>query len=176
MRQLDFAAQPNYNQEFREVQRLFRQNLAVPMRASLRALLEQTMRDAVANQVQADWHERKPEGRQVFLRGVSTRQTGAVLATLCGEPVSATSVSRLTGMLEASAQAFHARELTDHYRYLLCDGVYLRIREAGGVRRRVALCVYGISGAGVRELIDFRIARAESQSAWEALLNSLYER
>jgi len=228
MRQLDFAAQPNYNQEFREVQRLFRQNLAVPMRASLRALLEQTMRDAVANQVQADWHERKPEGRQgyrngtyqrqllatvgritltvprtrefaspvsevveryqrrmpeidamirqVFLRGVSTRQTGAVLATLCGEPVSATSVSRLTGMLEASAQAFHARELTDHYRYLLCDGVYLRIREADGVKRRVALCVYGVTAEGVREMIDFRIARAESQVAWEALLNALYER
>ena len=228
MRQLNFAAQPNYIQEFREVQRLFRQDLAVPMRASLRGLLEQTMRDAVANQVQASWHERQAAKRagyrngtyqrrllttvgaivldvprtrehpspvtevveryqrrmpeidamiqQVFLRGVSTRQTGAVLAALCGETVSATSVSRLTGMLEASAQAFHTRPLADHYRYLLMDGVYLRIREAGGVRRRVALCVYGISGEGVRELIDFRIARAESQSAWEALLNSLYER
>src|SRR6266496_3291637 len=228
MRQLNFAAQPNYIQEFREVQRLFRQDLAVPMRASLRGLLEQTMRDAVANQVQAGWHERQAAKRagyrngtyqrrllttvgaivldvprtrehpspvtevveryqrrmpeidamiqQVFLRGVSTRQTGAVLAALCGETVSATSVSRLTGMLEASAQAFHTRPLADHYRYLLMDGVYLRIREAGGVRRRLALCVYGISGEGVRELIDFRIARAESQSAWEALLNSLYER
>ncbi len=228
MRQLDFAAQPNYSQEFREVQRLFRQNLAVPMRASLRALLEQTMRDAVSNQVQAEWHERKPASRQgyrngsyqrqllatvgritltvprtreftspvsevveryqrrmpeidgmirqVFLRGVSTRQTGAVLATLCGESVSATSVSRLTAMLEASAQAFHGRELEDHYRYLLCDGVYLRIREAGGVKRRVALCVYGVTTAGVREMIDFRIARAESQAAWESLLNSLHQR
>src|SRR5438067_11171760 len=56
------------------------------------------------------------------------------------------------------------------------DGVYLRIREAGGVKRRVALCVYGITPEGVREMIDFRIARAESQTAWEALLNSLYER
>jgi transposase-like protein len=228
MRQLNFAAQPNYIQEFREVQRLFRQDLTVPIKAMTRQLLEQVMRDAVSNQVRADWHERKPEGRggyrngtyrrrlltsvgaivldvprtreyrspvtevvaryqrrlpeldgmirQVFLRGVSTRQTGAVLRELCGEGVSATSVSRLTGMLEDSARAFHQRALEDRYRYLLCDGVYLRIREAGGVRRRVALCAYGVTHAGVREMIDFRIVRDESQAAWESFLNSLYQR
>jgi transposase-like protein len=228
MRQLNFAAQPNYNQEFREVQRLFRQDLAVPLQTMTRQLLHQVMRDAVANQVQAGWHQRgaprragyrngryprrllttvgevllevprtrehaspvtevvaryqrrMPELdamiRQVFLRGVSTRQTGAVLAELCGKTLSATSVSRLTGMLEASAAAFHQRPLTDHYRYLLCDGVYLRIREAGGVKRRVALCVYGITTAGVKEMIDFKIARAESHAAWESLLQSLQDR
>ena len=228
MRQLNFAAEPNYNQEFREVQRLFRRDLAVPLQAVTRQLLEQVMRDTVANQVQAGWHQRgvaqrngyrngryrrrllttvgeivlyvprtrehaspvaevvgryqrrAPEldamVRQVFLRGVSTRQTGAVLQTLCGATLSATSVSRLTAMLEASAQAFHQRPLTDHYRYLLCDGVYLRIRDAGGVKRRVALCVYGLTEAGVREMIDFKIVRAESHPAWESLLQSLQDR
>lgn len=228
MRQLDFAAEPNYIQEFREVQRLFRQDLAVPLQAMTRQLLHQVMRDLVANQVQAGWHQRgapqragyrngsyprrllttvgeillevprtrehaspvtqvveryqrrMPELdamiRQVFLRGVSTRQTGAVLEALCGKTLSATSVSRLTGMLEASAAAFHKRPLTDHYLYLLCDGVYLRIREAGGVKRRVALCVYGITTAGVKEMIDFKIARAESHAAWESLLQSLQDR
>jgi putative transposase len=228
MRQLNFAAQPNYIQEFREVQRLFRQDLRVPQQALTRELLEQTMRDAVSNQVQAGWHERGVSGRsgyrngsyqrrllttvgelvltvprtrqhaspvgevvaryqrraveidrmvlQVFLRGVSTRQVGPVLEALCGRTLSATSVSRLTGMLEASARAFHERTLEDHYRFLLCDGVYLRIREAGGVKRRVALCVYGITTAGVREMIDFKIARAESHAAWESLLQSLQDR
>lgn len=228
MRQLNFAAQPNYCQEFREVQRLFRRDLGPSMQGCIRAVLEEAMRDGVANQVQAGWHHRgirerrgyrngtyqrrllttvgslmlnvprtrehpspvievvdryqrrMPEidemVRQVFLRGVSTRQTGAVLAALCGQAVSATSVSRLTAMLEQSAQAFHQRALEDGYRYLLMDGVYLRIREAGGVRRRVALCVYGITAAGAREMIDFHIARAESQTAWEGLLNSLYQR
>lgn len=228
MRQLNFAAEPNYIQEFREVQRLFRRDLRVPQQAMTRQLLEQTMRDAVSNQVQAGWHERgaahrcdyrngtyqrrllttvgqivldvprtrdhaspvsevvgryqrrMPELdamiRQVFLLGVSTRQAGRVLHELCGERLSATSVSRLTGMLEAAAQAFHQRRLADAYRYLLCDGVYLRIRDAAGVKRRVALCVYGITEAGVQEMIDFRIARAESQAAWESCLQSLYQR
>jgi transposase-like protein len=228
MRQLNFAAAPNYIQEFREVQRLFRRDLRVPQQALTRELLEQTMRDAVSNQVQAGWHERGVGGRsgyrngsyqrrllttvgelvltvprtrehaspvgevvaryqrraveidrmvlQVFLRGVSTRQVGPVLQALCGATVSASAVSRLTGMLEASARAFHERRLDDQYRFLLCDGVYLRIREAGGVKRRVALCVYGITVAGVREMIDFKIARAESHAAWESLLQSLQDR
>jgi transposase-like protein len=228
MRQLNFAARPNYCQEFREVQRLFRRDLGISVQRSVRAVLEEAMRDGVANQVKAGWHKRgvrerrgyrngtyqrrllttvgslvlnvprtrehpspvtevvdryqrrMPEidamVRQVFLRGVSTRQTGAVLAALCGQTVSATSVSRLTAMLEQSARAFHQRALEDGYRYLLMDGVYLRIREAGGVRRRVALCVYGITAAGAREMIDFRIARAESQAAWESFLNDLYQR
>jgi putative transposase len=228
MRQLNFAAEPNYSQEFREVQRLFRQDLRVPQQALIRELLERTMRDAVSNQVQAGWHERGVTGRsdyrngsyqrrllttvgqlvltvprtrghaspvgevvaryqrraaeidrmalQVFLRGVSTRQVGPVLTTLCGATLSATSVSRLTGMLEASARAFHERLLEDDYCVLLCDGVYLRIREAGGVRRRVALCVYGITTGGVQEMIDFKIARAESHAAWESLLQSLQDR
>jgi putative transposase len=228
MRQLNFAAQPNYIQEFREVQRLFRRDLRAPQQAMTRQLLEQTMRDAVSNQVQAGWHERRAPRRrdyrngsyqrrllttvgelvltvprtrehaspvgevvaryqrraveidrmilQVFLRGVSTRQVGPVLQTLCGGTLSATAVSRLTRMLETSARAFHERPLVDDYRFLLCDGVYLRIREAGGVKRRVALCVYGITTTGQRELIDFKIARAESHAAWESLLQSLQAR
>ncbi len=48
MQPLDFAAPPNYIQQLREVQRLFRHDLSVPMGTLLRELLEQTMRDTVA--------------------------------------------------------------------------------------------------------------------------------
>ena len=55
-------------------------------------------------EVVARYQRRMPELdgmiRQVFLRGVSTRRTGAVLEALCGKTLSATSVSRPTGMLE----------------------------------------------------------------------------
>jgi transposase-like protein len=228
MQPLNFAAQPNYIQPFREVQRLFRQDLNVPMGALLRELLEQTMRDTVANQVQAGWHERRPDQRrgyrngtyrrallttvgrivlevprtrefaspavavlercqrrmpevdamlrQVFLRGVSTRETGAVLEALCGTQVSATTVSRLTRSLEDAAAAFHTRLLADRYRYLLLDGVYLRVREGVTVKRRVVLCAYGITPAGEREFVDFQLGKSESQSAWEGFLNRLYQR
>jgi transposase-like protein len=228
VRQLNFAASPNYVQEFREVQRLFRRDLGSPTRALIRELLEQTMRDHVANQIQAGWHERQPDRRQgfrngsyrrrllttvgevvlevprtrqypsaarvilpayarrmpevdamlrqVFLRGVSTRQVGPVLETLCGQRVSATTVSALTRSLEQAARRFHDRPLEDRYRYLLLDGVFLRVREAGGVRRRVVLCAYGITAGGERELIDFQLGRYESEAAWESFLHRLFTR
>lgn len=36
------------------------------------------------------------------------------------------------------------------------------------------LCAYGITHAGVRELIDFRQASSESEAMWTAFLDSLY--
>ena len=44
--------------------------------------------------------------REAFLRGISTRQVGRVVATLTGEPVSAQSVSRLTRDLDAAVRQF----------------------------------------------------------------------
>jgi len=228
VRQLNFAASPNYAQEFREVQRLFRRDLGTPTRTLIRTLLEQTMRDHVANQIKADWHQRQPDRRQgfrngsyrrrllttvgeivlevprtreyaspatvilpayarrmpevdamlrqVFLRGVGTRQVGGVLEALCGHRVSATTVSALTASLEQAARRFHDRPLEDGYRYLLLDGVFLRVREAGGVKRRVVLCAYGITLTGERELIDFELGHHESEAAWERFLHRLYAR
>jgi len=45
--------------------------------------------------------------REAFLRGISTRQVGRVVATLTGEPVSAQSVSRLTRDLDDAVRQFH---------------------------------------------------------------------
>jgi len=41
--------------------------------------------------------------------------------------------------LDASVLAYHRRQLTDHYRYLIFDGVSVRIRLVGKVQRRMAL-------------------------------------
>jgi putative transposase len=53
--------------------------------------------------------------RQAFLRGISTRQVGRVVAILTGEPVSAQTVSRLTRVLDRAVQAFHQRRLGDDW-------------------------------------------------------------
>jgi len=51
--------------------------------------------------------------RQAFLRGISTRQTGRVVAVLTGEAVSAQTVSRLTRVLDRAVAAFQQRALGD---------------------------------------------------------------
>ncbi len=45
--------------------------------------------------------------REAFLRGISTRQVGRIVATFAGEPISAQTVSKLTRELEDAIRQFH---------------------------------------------------------------------
>ena len=114
--------------------------------------------------------------QSVFLLGVSTRQAGAALASLLDEAVSAATVSSVCKMLDAAVESYHRRKLTDHYEYLLLDGVSVRLRLVGAVQRRMVLCAYGITAQGKRELIDFMIVKAESEDTWKRFLLDLYRR
>jgi putative transposase len=114
--------------------------------------------------------------RKVFLLGVSTRQAGPALATLLDEAVSAATVSAVSKVLDQTVAAWHRRALSDTYRYLILDGVSVRIRLVGKVQRRVALCAYGVREDGQRELIDFLLVRSESEAHWRSLLEELWRR
>jgi putative transposase len=114
--------------------------------------------------------------RQAFLRGISTRQVGRVVAVLTGEAVSAQTVSRLTRVLDRAVRAFHQRRLGDDWAYLVLDGVWLKVRRAFGPQRVLLLVAYGIRRDGTRQLLAFTRAKSESQAGWEGLLNDLFQR
>ena len=114
--------------------------------------------------------------KAVFLLGVSTRQTGRALATLIEDAVSASTVSAVAKALDVSVSSFHRRRLCDEYRYLILDGVSVRIRLVGKVQRRMVLCAYGITCQGQRELIDFHIVKAEGEDSWYGFLWNLWSR
>jgi putative transposase len=76
--------------------------------------------------------------REAFLRGISTRQVGRVVATLTGETVSAQTVSRLTRDLDEAVRQVHQAPLKDEWAYLFLDGVSLRVP---GGRQRVQMLV-----------------------------------
>jgi transposase-like protein len=114
--------------------------------------------------------------RQAFLRGISTRQVGRVVALLTDEPVSAQTVSRLTRVLDAQVRAFHEAELGDEWAYLFLDGVWIKVRRSFGPQRVLLLVAYGVRPNGERQLLGFVRARGESQAAWEGALQSLYRR
>jgi len=111
-----------------------------------------------------------------FVLGMSTRKVAGALGAFFGSAISAQTISRIAQQLDRAVAAFHRRPLLTRYRYLLLDGVVLKHRGALSVRRRVLLCAYGITEAGVREFIDFMLAPSESAAAWEAFLRDLYER
>src|SRR6266567_2474938 len=82
--------------------------------------------------------------REAFLRGISTRQVGRVVATLTGEVVSAQTVSKLTRDLDEAVRQFHQAQLSDDYAYLFLDGVSLRVRRPAGRKRVQMLVAYGV--------------------------------
>jgi len=114
--------------------------------------------------------------REAFLRGISTRQVGRVVAMLTDEPVSAQTVSKLTRCLDEQVRRFHRARLEDDWAYLFLDGIWLKVRQARGTRRVLLLVAYGIQRDGHRQLITFMRAKSESQNGWEGLLNDLKER
>src|SRR6202521_462874 len=114
--------------------------------------------------------------REAFLRGISTRQVGRVVATLTGEAVSPQTVSRITRSLDEMVRQFHQARLPDDYAYLFLDGVSLRMRRPTGRKQVHMLVAYGVRQDGTRHLLAFLRSRGESQTDWECLLEDLYRR
>lgn len=120
----------------------------------------------------------------MLLAGVSTRRVGELLERIIALPVSAGQVSRLARRLDAEVRAFHERPLEDHYQYLIFDAIHLKARGPKRLietrkrrsRRRVVLVAYGVTRAGIKEIIDFRVAKSESEAAWTAFCASLLRR
>ena len=114
--------------------------------------------------------------REAFLRGISTRQVGRVVAIVSGEVVSPQTVSRLTRDLDEAVQQFHQAPLADEWAYLFLDGVSLQVRRPSGRQRVQMLVAYGVRQDGTRQLLGFLRSQGESQMAWERLLQDLYRR
>jgi putative transposase len=73
--------------------------------------------------------------REAFLRGISTRQVGRVVAIITEDAVSAQTVSKLSRSLDGLVKAFREAKLKDEWVYLFLDGVSLRVRRPAGPKR-----------------------------------------
>ena len=111
-----------------------------------------------------------------FVLGLSTRKVSHSLLPVLGETVSATTVSRVSRILNVAVSAFHRRRIRRSYRFLFLDVVVLKRKTGIGSTKRVVLAALGMTQDGKKEVIDFSIAHGESQAAWDAFLSDLYKR
>ena len=111
-----------------------------------------------------------------FVLGLSTRKVATALLPILGRRISASTVSRVAKLLDEAVAAFHRRPLKDIYPVLMLDGVVLSRKTGAGALRRPVLVALGLRPDGKREIIDWRLAPAESAAAWEGFLTGLYER
>jgi putative transposase len=112
----------------------------------------------------------------VFLRGISTRDVAEALKPLLNTTLSASAVSRITKKLNPLVKEFHQRKLLDEYQFLFLDGIAISVKGSLKAKKILVLVAYGITIFGKKELIAFRIANAESNSACEGFLNNLFNR
>jgi putative transposase len=111
-----------------------------------------------------------------FVLGLSTRKVAAALLPVLGRPVSPATVSAVARQLDAAVAAFHRRPLKDQYRVLVLDGVVLKRKTGAGALARPVLVALGLRPDGKKEVIDFRLASAESAAQWEQFLGDLIRR
>jgi len=111
-----------------------------------------------------------------FVLGISTRKAAEALLPILGRPISPATVSAVAKSLDAAVAAFHARPITSRFRALILDGVVLSRRTGAGALRRPVLVALGLRHDGRKEIIDFRLACAESAHQWELFLTDLVRR
>lgn len=112
-----------------------------------------------------------------MLLGFSTRKQHRFFRKFIGDSVSHTTASRLLRNLEADLKEFRTKPIEDKYKYLLVDGLWVKVLTRGRyLRKMVILFVSGISLDNKKEILAFKLAKGETENEVTALLNDLYRR
>lgn len=111
-----------------------------------------------------------------FVLGLSTRKVGKVLLAILGEEISPSTVSEVAKSLDVVVAGFHRRPLKGSYWGLLLDGVVISRKTGAGALKRPVLVALGIRPDGRKEILDYRLAVAESEPEWEHFLTDLQAR
>ena len=78
--------------------------------------------------------------------------------------------------LDDAVKAFHRRRITSRFRALILDGIIIKRKTGAGTLTRPVLVALGIRRDGKKEVIDFRLAKAESGAEWNRFLTDLTNR
>jgi putative transposase len=114
---------------------------------------------------------------EMYFQGVSTRNVRDVLEAMCGGDVSAMTVSRVAAEIDDRLAGFRDRRLEGSvYPYLMVDARYESVRVDGRVVSQAVLVVMGVTAAGRKEILDWRVGDSESEATWGEVFRSLKDR
>ena len=112
---------------------------------------------------------------EMYIKGVSTRDTEAVMREFGLESLSSSQVSRAAALLDEELAAWRDRPLGE-IRYLILDARYEKTREGGVVRDAAVLSAIGIGPDQRRRVLGVSCAFSEAEVHWRAFLESLVAR
>lgn len=113
---------------------------------------------------------------EMVIQGVSTRKVTKITEELCGTSFSKSTISKLCENLDPIVDEFKNRPLSKEYPFVICDALYIKVRENSRVRSKAVLIAIGVNKEGIREIIGFTTAESESETSWNNFFKSLKER
>jgi len=111
-----------------------------------------------------------------MILGLSVRKQKRFFKAFIGDAVSHTTASRLLRNLEGGLNDFRTRRIEDKYKYLLVDGLWVKVRSGDYLHKMVILFVLGVTPDNKKEIVAFRLAKGETEEEVTVLLNDLYRR
>ena len=111
-----------------------------------------------------------------MLLGLSVRKQRKFFRSFIGGAISHTTASKLIRTLEDDLQAFRTRHIEDKYKYLLLDGLWVKVKDGNKLKEKVILFILGITLENKKEIVAFRLAKGETEEEVTALLNDVYRR
>ncbi len=107
---------------------------------------------------------------EMYAQGVSTGKGKVVPSELCGDEVSAATVSRRSQALDTELEKFARWPLEEVYPDLILDARYEKVREDGAIRSRALRIAIGVDWEGRRRVLAVELAARESASSWREFL------
>jgi len=111
-----------------------------------------------------------------MLLGLSVRKQRKFFRSFMGDAISHTTASKLIRTLEDDLRAFRTRKIEDKYKYLLLDGLWVKVKDGNKLKDKVILFILGITLDNKKEIVAFRLAKGETEEEVTALLNDVYRR
>ena len=112
----------------------------------------------------------------LHLAGISTRTLAMISHRILGVEVSADTVSKSLGSIEAKATAWLTRPLTQNYWALYVDGTNFRIQRRGSTKKEPSLVVLGIDDKNRMSLLAVEPGTKDNTEAWRAVFSELTRR
>jgi transposase-like protein len=107
--------------------------------------------------------------------GLSTRKQAKLFYEVIGDCVSHTTAAGLIYSLKEELNSYRQGHISNNYKYLIIDGMWVHIKELN-IHNRPVLFALGITKDNKKELLSFKLAKGETEQEYTSFLNDLYRR
>jgi len=108
-----------------------------------------------------------------IMLGLSGRKQEKFFKAYTGASISASTASNIIKGLTEEVMKYQNKEIEDKYVYI--DGIWISIKEVT-LKKQPLLIAIGVTEEGKKEIIGFKMCRAESNKECEGFVNDLYRR